>query len=787
MVSIKNTSKSSGSKKVSLRDEIGKFLKYWPWFLICVMVTVGAGYTYLRYTTPIYSASATIIINEENANGSGSEMSAYENLGFISGLSTNSLEKELAILRSRRLMKDVVKTLNIHIRYFMEGNIREIEVYKNHPFNLKVLKFDDDKLKSLGGAKYAFRPIKDSYFSVRNLKNEKSFIAKAGVPFSLDFAEVVLVTNSNFKELPEITIKFSNIEKEAIKYRNKVQLIQGGKSSNVIELALQDPVKQKAKEIIDQLIYEFNRDAIDDKNLIARNTASFINDRLDIINAELESVETGKEEFKEDNRLTDINAESQMFIQNASEYNRKLQEVGTQMELSQAVLEYISSSSGSDLLPANLGIQEGGINQQINEYNDLILERNRILVSSTNENPVVVRLNNTLRQIKGNIVQGLQGMRTNLQISQGEMKRQAYSIGSRIMAVPSQEREYRGIERQQNIKEALYLFLLQKREENSLALAITAPKAKIVDQAYSAGNRIYPVPRNILLGSIILGLFVPFSIIYLKDILDNKVRNRKDLELLESTIPFVGEIPKVRAKEHFTIQQNDRSVLAESFRILVTNMQFLLSKAAHKDKGAVIFVTSTIKGEGKTFTSINLGITYANKGKKVLILGGDLRSPKLQPFKPKDSQKLGVSDYISNEKLDLQDLIGNSIFSEHLDILSSGSIPPNPSELLGSKRMEVLISEIQLKYDYIIVDTAPAMLVADTFSLNKYADVILYVVRAGFTNKNLIEFVSDANEAGTLDNLGFVLNNVDITNLGYGNKYGYGYGDGNKKNIKIKS
>ncbi len=283
--------------------------------------------------------------------------------------------------------------------------------------------------------------------------------------------------------------------------------------------------------------------------MIARNTANFINERLDIINAELESVETGKEEFKEDNRLTDIGAESQMYIQNASDYNKKLQEVGTQMELAQAMLEYISSSSGSDLLPANLGIQEGGVNQQINEYNDLVLERNRILVSSTNENPVVVRLNSRISQIKNNIVQGLKRMQTNLQISQGEISRQASSIGSRIMAVPSQEREYRGIERQQNIKEALYLFLLQKREENSLALAITAPKAKIVDQAYSSGNRISPVPSSILLGSFVLGLFLPFSIVYFKELLDNKIRNRRDLELLNRNIAFAGEIPKVKTKD----------------------------------------------------------------------------------------------------------------------------------------------------------------------------------------------------------------------------------------------
>jgi capsular exopolysaccharide synthesis family protein len=741
------------------------------------------GYLYLRYSTPIYEARASIIINEENSKNAGPELSGYADLTMLTNLATKSIENEIAILRSRQLMDKVVTALDLHIQYFQWNNVRDEEIYEDLPFSFNVLNLNEEELKELGGAKFKVVSDGKENLKILNVESDRTIKTVWGAPIDLGFANVVIrkIPGKN-GNLNETTIIFAIPEKVASHYRKKIILNQIDRNSNVIELVLQDPVQKKAQDIIDQLILEFNRDAIDGKNLIAGNTANFINERLNIINDELEIVETGKEEFKENNRLTDIQAESQMFIENASEYNKRRQEVGTQMELANAMLEYLSSSLESELLPANLGIEEGGVNMLIGEYNNLVLERNRILGGSTEKNPVIIKLNNRIDQIKANVFQSLKRMRTNLEIAQADLDRQSSSIGSKILAVPSQERQYRGIERQQSIKEVLYLFLLQKREENSLALAVTAPKAKIVDRAYSTGEIISPSFRRVVLGSFALGLFIPFSLIYVKNLLNNKVRSKSDVENLAKEIPFVGELPRVKKKKDFLIGVNDRSMLSESFRILITNLQYLLVHSTDKKKATKILVTSTVKGEGKTFTTVNLGITLANTGKRVLLIGADLRNPQLESFKEKNSQKLGVSDYLKNDQLYVDDLIADSRLHVNLKILGSGSIPPNPSELLRLEKVAVMLDKLEDYYDYLIIDSAPSMLVTDTFLINKYAHLTLYVVRADYTEKKLIKFAVDANESGAISHLSFVLNNVSASNLGYGNKYGYGYGE-RKKSI----
>lgn len=759
----------------SVRDQVGKYTKYWPWFIFWLVLAVLGGYFYLKYTTPVYSASASIIINEENGNNRGSEIATYADLGFLNGINSSNIKKDITILKSRRLMKDVVNTLRLNIQYFRQEKFKEVELYDEKPFEINILKTDEAKLSELGVAKIAISSAGDNMVRIKNLKTEKVTKVKMGNPVHFGFADFVIKPRAGKENFSEVIVKFSDPEKTASKYRGKIQIIQADKNTNVLEITLNDPVKNKAKDILDQLILEFNRDAIEDKNLIAGNTASFINDRLEIINSELETVETGKEEFKETNRLTDIQTESRMYMESARDYNVRRQEVGTQIELGQAMLQHLSTVSKSDLLPANLGIQEAGVNQQIGEYNNLVLERNRILGSSTEKNPVVVRLNNRLDQIKNNVSQSLQSMLNNLRISQDELNRQSSSIGSRILAVPSQERQYRGIERQQNIKEALYLYLLQKREENSLALAITAPKAKIVDRAYSAGGIVSPNSQSIYLGSIFLGLFIPFSIIYLKGVMDNKIRNRNDFKLLNREISLVGELPKINNKKNLLVERNDRSVIAEAFRILITNLRYLQINLGENNKGIILMVTSTIKGEGKTFTSVNLAATLANNGKRVIIVGADLRNPKLQSYKTENSQILGVSDYLVNNELHLRSLIDRSKLHENLDILSSGNIPPNPTELLNLPKVGEMFAQLKKAYDYVIVDTAPAMMVADTFIMSHYADLTLYLIRAGYTEKELLEFAVNSKNAGSLKNVGFVLNNVDLGSLGYGSSYGYGY------------
>ena len=777
MAEIRNNNGNPHFEKMNMRTEFKKYVSHWPWFLVSLILCLLLGYLYIRYTAPQYKAQTTIILKDESSRGP--ESIIYAEFGITNSPMTKTMENELAILRSRKLMQDVVKSLNLNVQHFVEGKISTVEIYEDIPFSLQVLRMEEHRLKEIGEARIEVQEYAQNEFRINNLNTSETYRVRAGQPVDLGFASIVLGSLTEDKQPGAVIVQFSEIEKVASHYRSQVSFIQKEKNSNLIEVHLADAVKEKARDILDQLILQYNRSAIEDKNLIAGNTANFINERLAIINEELDSVETGKETFKEQNHLTDIQAESQMFIQNASEYNKRRQEVGTQLELSTAMLEYISTNTKNDLLPTNLGLSEGGVNGQINEYNDLVLQRNRLLAGSSEKNPVVIKLNSQIDQIKGNVVQSLNRMRTNLQISQDDLNRQASSIGSKIFAVPAKERQYRGIERQQNIKETLYLFLLQKREENSLSMAVMEPKAKIVDRAHFNDFPISPNSRSIYLGTFILGFFIPITVIYARGLLDTKVRRKDDLEKISSKIALVGEVPKITGKQKF-ITINDRSILAESFRILSTNLQYLLVNTKEKTTGKTIVLTSTIKGEGKSFTAVNLAITLANTSKKVLLIGADLRSPRLNLHLDK-VQKTGMSDYLVNDDLSIMDLITRSNLHERLDILISGNIPPNPYELLKTEKVKKMFDEVRVQYEYIIVDTAPLMLVADTFLLAPFADIILYVVKAGYTDKELLEFPLNTTEKGTVENISFVLNNVSQTNLGYGNKYGYGYGARSKK------
>ncbi|MGM1057517.1 MAG: GumC family protein [Bacteroidota bacterium] len=768
-------------EEINLREEFGKYFRYWPWFVASVLLCVLIAFLYLRYSTPVYQSTATIIIKDEKKGGSIPGLEAFEGLGLLGGMGGNSLENEMGILRSKRLITDVAKQLQLNVRYFIEGNVQTTEVYSNNPIEIQILHQDEEALAKARSFKIYDKG--DKGFLLLDELSGKEITAGYGNPVDLDFGTIVINKSftSSLKEFSEnqvpLTVSFSTIEAAGAGYRAKIQLNLTDKNSSLIELNLNDPVKEKARDILDQLILEYNRQAIEDKNLVATNTARFIEDRLAIITGELDSVETGKEDFKEENQLTDIQAESEMFVENASEFNKKRQEVATQLELSSAMLEYINTDSSSDLLPANLGIAESGVNQTISEYNSLVLERNRILRGSTERNPVVVDLNTQLEQIRVNVIRSLQRMRSNLLISQTELNRQAAEMGSRIASVPGKEKQFRGIERQQAIKEALYLFLLQKREETSLSLAVTAPKAKIVDNAYTLKTPVAPKGKIILLAALILGGLIPFLIIYLKNLFNNKVKERADIEKITKEIPIVGEVPRVIKKEDELIKKNDRSVLAESFRITHTNLQYLMINAAEKEGGNSIFVTSTVKGEGKTFVSFNLALTLANADKKVLLVGADLRNPQLQRYFPDSRKQLGVSDYLVSTTMMLPDLVTPSGLHANLYLLASGTIPPNPSELWRQKKTAGLFAELESMYDYVIYDTAPAMLVTDTFLINKYADVTLYVIRAGYTEKKLINFAVDAKRDGKLHDVSFVLNDVKAANYGYGNKYGYAYGE----------
>ena len=473
--------------------------------------------------------------------------------------------------------------------------------------------------------------------------------------------------------------------------------------------------------------------------------------------------------------MTDIAVEGQLFLQNESEFNKRQLEVNMQLELVKTMIGALKSGEESNLLPTNLGVQKEGVGAAVNAYNTLVLERNRLLGSSTEQNPIIVNLNHQIDGVKNTILGSLENAQTSLEIARNDLNEQGALVGSKISSIPSKEKAFRSITRQQTIKESLYLYLLQKREENAISLAVTTPKAKVVDYAYSSGLPVSPKRNIILLAAVIVGLLIPFTFIYLRDLLDNKIRDRGDIERVTNAVPVIGEIPQLAKNETAVVEKNDRSILAESFRILRTNLeyQFMGHPEMDQSKGKTIFVTSTLKSEGKTLVSYNLALTLANSGAKVVLVGGDIRNPKVHRYLDAVPFDKGVVEYLIHPDTTIFDYLKPG--GENLSILFSGSIPPNPAELWMRPRAKTLFTELKEHFDYVIVDTAPSLLVTDTFLINKYADVTLYMIRAGQTEKHLLKFPLDNINAKKLKNVAFVLNDVGDINFGYGNKYSYGY------------
>ncbi|MFI8380428.1 GumC family protein [Leeuwenhoekiella sp. NPDC079379] len=775
------------NEEINIREELDKYLRYWPWFILGVLTALIIAFVYLKLSVPVYQTVASVIIKDEESKGGGlGDAAGFADLGLLGGMSTNSIENEIGLLKSRRLMISTIQALKANVEYYDLEGVKEDELYLNTPFIVEVITIDEallSKAAGLGINVLSIEPNGSTNLTLTYIESGETKQAKIGELVKLPFGSFVIKDNrvdaqgNAIAEKGRVLVKIKNLTDVADKYRESVEINLIDDNATLLEFSLGSTVKEKAQNILDQLIFEYNKEAIEDKNEVAVSTARFIDERLKIISGELDTVEVGLEEFKEDNSLTNIEAEASLIIENASEYRKREQELQTQLSISRSMLSYLrNDTENSGLLPANVGLESESVNTQIANYNQLVLERNRILAGATELNPTVIRLNSQIKQLKSNIINGLEQTLSNLRIAENDLNRQSRLIGSEISRVPAKERQFRDISRQQNIKEALYIFLLQKREENSLSLAATAPKAKIVDSAYSLNKPLSPKPKIIFAAALLLGLAIPFLVIYIKRLLNNKIERREDIEKVTKSIPIVGELPSIAKGESDLVVENDRSVLAESFRIMTTNLQYLLVNVANEDRGYCIYVTSTVKGEGKTFTSINLAMTLANTGKKVVIVGADLRNPQLQRYDNSSKSFLGVSDYLVNNDHKIDDLVHDSKFHNNLKLFLSGSIPPNPSELLRQAKFGHMLKDLQTKFDYVIVDTAPSMLVTDTFLISRHAELILYVTRAGYTEKRLLEFAVDSNNEGKLHDVSFVINDVKNANFGYGNKYGYAYG-----------
>lgn len=766
------------SQTPNLGELIGQYVKYWPWFLITIIIAFCIAFLYLRYTTSVYQTRATILIKDER-NSSLSEMAAFQDLGLAGALSQSGFENEMIVLKSKNLIERVVKDLRLNIRYFYEGNIQESELFGNSPIVVTPLTSSDSL--DIPATFFYVLPVSSSKYQLwkEDEKNKKEYTF--GERVNLEVGDLMVTSNFNVADKDKlfstpIKVVVHSIYSTVSTYRNSIQMEQLTPLSSVIQLTMNSPNISKSEAVLNELINQYNRDAVDDRNLVSKNTAEFIKERLEIIYEELDSVEIGKVEFKQSNKLTDIAVEGEIILQNESQYTNRVLDIETQIELVKTMIDYVKNGEEFQLLPSNLGIQKDDVAPAIEAYNQAILARSRLLSSSTEKNPTVVELNSQIKVLKASVLEGLQSARISLEIMKNDLNAQEMKIGSRISSIPSKEKMFRGINRQQEIKETLYLYLLQKREENAITMAVTTPKAKVVDYAFSSRTPIAPKEKVVWISALFAGLMIPFLVIYSRSLLDNKIRDKSFIEKNIRDNSVIGEIPKIDKKGFDLIQKNDRSIFAESFRILRTNLQYLfVGDGIEKEKGKSIFVTSSVKGEGKTLISINLAITLANTGAKVVLVGGDIRNPQIQRYTPHAPFKSGVVEYLVHEDTTLQDYLYQSELNENLTLLFSGTIPPNPAELWMQNRAETLFSELKNQFDYVVVDTAPAMLVTDTFLINKYADVTLFVVRAGYSQKSLINFAINSITSKKLKNVAFVLNNVEFENLGYGNKYGYYY------------
>ena len=800
-----NKQREIEDEKIDFRELLFKYLIHWPWFVGAVIVCLIGAWGYLRMTTPVYNISATVVIKDDKKGGAGMSPE-LEDLG-LSGLmkSSKNIDNEIEVLRSKTLVKEVVNQLNLFVTYTDEDEFPAKEMYKTSPVLVSLTPQEADILCSPMVVEMSLQPKGglDVNIEIGDKKYQKHF-EKLPAVFPMDEGTLAFFENVQDSAITKIVVAETTNVRHIKAIVNQPMAVARGycknldinptsKTTSVAVISLKNSSLQRGQDFINQLLAMYNSNTNNDKNEIAQKTAEFIDERIKIISKELGSTEASLESFKRNAGITDLTSEAQIALTGNAEYEKKRVENQMQINLVNDLRTYLTGNE-YDVLPSNVGLQNNALVGILERYNEMLIERKRLLRTSTENNPTIINLDTSIRATRANVQATVDATLQGLLIAKADLDREAGRYSRRISDAPGQEREYVSIARQQEIKSGLYLMLLQKREENAIALAATANNAKIIDEAIADTIPVSPKRSVIYLIALVLGVGLPVGFIYLLDLTRFKIEGRADVEKI-TNVPIVGDIPLTDEKNEkngsIAVFENQNNLMSETFRNIRTNLQFMLGE----DK-KVILVTSTVSGEGKSFVSGNLAISLSLLGKKVVIVGLDIRKPGLNKVFKLSTKEKGITQYLVNPTMDLMSLVQVSNVNNNLHILPGGTVPPNPTELVAREGLDKAIAMLKEYFDYVILDTAPIGMVTDTMVIGRVADLSVYVCRADYTHKAEYTLINELYTENKLPNLCTIINGLDMTkkkygyyygygkygkNYGYGKRYGYGYGYGEHK------
>ncbi len=769
---------------ITLYDIVNIFLHKWYWFVLSVVVCTTVALLYVMSTPKLYVRTATVLIKDDKTNSG--ETALFQDLTIFEG--KTNVNNEMIVFRSESLMAEAVHRLKLDISYAKQDKLRMLELYTYAPVTVTFMQIEAKQTAAFKAKLLPENEIMLWDFQTQNVKSSQPIIAGLNDTINTPIGQLLIVPtlwyNETWFNVP-ITISKNNISSIINHYRNGMTVSLADKQTSVVNLSIKDVSIQRAEDVLNMVIAIYNEEAINDKNLMAISTENFINERIIIIENELGLVDSKIQSYKTSQNLTDLKSDAQMALQESSEGDRSLSSLQTQRTMASFIHDYLADPvNNTEMIPANTGLNDLRLESQILSYNQTLIRRNKLIENSSERNPVVRELNNSLNSMRQSIKLAVNNLLVNLDVQIRTVQARNDRLRARISAVPQQQTEVTSFVRQQQIKENVFVYLLNKREENALNKAITESTARVIDPATGSDSPVAPRSMIILAAAFLLGLVIPSVVMYLMMMSDITVRGRKDLTNV-LTIPFLGEVPfkKIRTKSktsQVVVRDGGRDPVSEAFRIIRTNMDFMRVKQPLMQ---VIMTTSTHIASGKTFIASNLAVSLAMTGKKVLLIDMDIRKGSLtirQDFsKILNEHEIGLTSFLSNIVDSIESVIIKDNDYENIDIISAGPEPPNPAELLLSPRLDELISRLREIYDYIVIDCVPFGIVADTLIANRVADLTLFIVRTGKLDRRLLPDIEQLYHEEKLKNMALILNGVGTGVNAYGYMYGYGYGYGN--------